>query len=286
MPIHKVSGGYKWGSHGKVYPDRKGAERQAAAAHANGFVEKDVLDASLMALSDVTFAETLSKKNTTMGSKDPFAVKRTETGGKMPLPTKRIYVGDSDEPPKGVYVQPGPRGGRFYEVQVGGRASGQPVKAPPKTRGRGEEDPNQKPFGDIEIGRGGKTSRIIEEPNLRNNTIQVIRTILAREHIYPAKQQEDGTISVGYTLGEYHGDYDVRGTGPSKELAIRLTRKIGNYLSAAGLQIERHGGIIHVKPLPGDPKAEIGGLTEIHRSVVKSIFEDDIMELIDRMQEV
>ncbi len=40
MPIRKVSGGFKWGSKGKVYSSRKGAERQAAAAHANGFKEK------------------------------------------------------------------------------------------------------------------------------------------------------------------------------------------------------------------------------------------------------
>ncbi len=37
MPIHKVEGGWKWGSHGHVYPNREGAEKQAEAAHANGF---------------------------------------------------------------------------------------------------------------------------------------------------------------------------------------------------------------------------------------------------------
>jgi len=37
MPIRKVKGGYKWGGHGHVYPTREGAEKQAAAAHANGF---------------------------------------------------------------------------------------------------------------------------------------------------------------------------------------------------------------------------------------------------------
>ena len=37
MPIRKVAGGYKWGSHGHVYSNRAGAERQAAAAHAHGF---------------------------------------------------------------------------------------------------------------------------------------------------------------------------------------------------------------------------------------------------------
>ena len=39
MPIHKVKGGWKWGSHGKVYRSRKGAERQAAAAYASGYKE-------------------------------------------------------------------------------------------------------------------------------------------------------------------------------------------------------------------------------------------------------
>jgi hypothetical protein len=37
MPIHKVAKGWKWGSHGHTYSTRKGAEKQAAAAHANGF---------------------------------------------------------------------------------------------------------------------------------------------------------------------------------------------------------------------------------------------------------
>lgn len=39
MPIRKVKGGYKWGSKGKVYKDRKGAEKQAAAAYASGYKE-------------------------------------------------------------------------------------------------------------------------------------------------------------------------------------------------------------------------------------------------------
>jgi hypothetical protein len=37
MPIRKVKGGYKWGGHGKVYSNRAGAARQAAAAYANGY---------------------------------------------------------------------------------------------------------------------------------------------------------------------------------------------------------------------------------------------------------
>ena len=37
MPIRKVNGGYKWGDSGKVYPTRKQAEKQAAAAYASGY---------------------------------------------------------------------------------------------------------------------------------------------------------------------------------------------------------------------------------------------------------
>ena len=40
MPIRKVKGGYKWGGHGKTYKSRKGAVKQAQAAHANGYKGK------------------------------------------------------------------------------------------------------------------------------------------------------------------------------------------------------------------------------------------------------
>lgn len=40
MPIHKVQGGYRWGTHGKVYKTRAGAARQARAAHASGYKPK------------------------------------------------------------------------------------------------------------------------------------------------------------------------------------------------------------------------------------------------------
>ncbi len=37
MPVRKVKGGYKWGSKGRVYKTREGAERQARAAYASGY---------------------------------------------------------------------------------------------------------------------------------------------------------------------------------------------------------------------------------------------------------
>ena len=40
MPIRKVKGGYKWGSKGKVYKTKAGAQRQARAAYASGYKKK------------------------------------------------------------------------------------------------------------------------------------------------------------------------------------------------------------------------------------------------------
>jgi len=45
MPIHKAKGpkggkGYQWGNSGKVYPTKKQAAKQAAAAYASGYKKK------------------------------------------------------------------------------------------------------------------------------------------------------------------------------------------------------------------------------------------------------
>jgi len=40
MPVHKVKGGYQWGTKGKVYPTRAQAEKQARAAYASGYKAK------------------------------------------------------------------------------------------------------------------------------------------------------------------------------------------------------------------------------------------------------
>lgn len=39
MPVHKVNGGWQWGSTGKVYPTRQQAERQGQAIYASGYRE-------------------------------------------------------------------------------------------------------------------------------------------------------------------------------------------------------------------------------------------------------
>ena len=40
MPVHKVKGGYRWGSKGKVYKKKADAERKRRAAYASGYGKK------------------------------------------------------------------------------------------------------------------------------------------------------------------------------------------------------------------------------------------------------
>lgn len=40
MPVRKVAGGYKWGSHGKVYKSKAKAARQGRAIYASGYKGK------------------------------------------------------------------------------------------------------------------------------------------------------------------------------------------------------------------------------------------------------
>lgn len=40
MPVHKVKGGYQFGTTGKVYSTKAQAEKQAAAIYASGYKEK------------------------------------------------------------------------------------------------------------------------------------------------------------------------------------------------------------------------------------------------------
>ena len=40
MPVRKVAGGYKWGTHGKVYKSKAKAARQGRAIYASGYKGK------------------------------------------------------------------------------------------------------------------------------------------------------------------------------------------------------------------------------------------------------
>ena len=69
MPIRKVKGGYKWGSKGKVYRNRKDAERQAAAAYASGYVKKGWQDVLKKEIDDFDNRMEQADKNLRIASK-------------------------------------------------------------------------------------------------------------------------------------------------------------------------------------------------------------------------
>ena len=58
MPVHAVAGGFRWGTHGHIYPTRAGAQRQAAAIYASGYREDAMRRKAARALKASRKAET------------------------------------------------------------------------------------------------------------------------------------------------------------------------------------------------------------------------------------
>jgi len=62
MPVHPVPGGFQWGQHGKVYPNKAGAVDQMQAAIANGF-KGDSGNKSSHKAAQTTAIQNLMKKH-------------------------------------------------------------------------------------------------------------------------------------------------------------------------------------------------------------------------------
>lgn len=43
MPVHRVKGGFRFGSSGKIYPTKAGALAQARAIYASGYKEENTM---------------------------------------------------------------------------------------------------------------------------------------------------------------------------------------------------------------------------------------------------
>jgi len=97
MPVRKVKGGYKFGSSGKVYPTRAGAERQQRAAYANGYRG--------MAIG--------GKMSTGDDAKD-LEICRMGKGGKTKKSKSRVNEA-------GNYTKPGMRKALFNKIKAGGK---------------------------------------------------------------------------------------------------------------------------------------------------------------------
>lgn len=96
MPVKKVKGGYKFGSSGKVYPTRAGAERQQRAAYASGYKPKKAAYGGKMSTGD--------------DAKDLDIIRMGE-GGKT-----KSKVNES-----GNYTKPSMRKRLFNSIKAGGK---------------------------------------------------------------------------------------------------------------------------------------------------------------------
>lgn len=113
MPIRKVSGGYKWGSSGKVYPTRAGAVRQAQAAYASGYKGTDKKKAGGFVSTGNDAADLAlirASKNIDDG-----------TGGRGTTSMKRGGQAKSRVNEAGNYTKPGMRKRLFEKIKAGGK---------------------------------------------------------------------------------------------------------------------------------------------------------------------
>ncbi len=110
MPVKKVKGGYKFGSSGKVYPTRAGAERQQRAAYANGY--RGMASGGFVSTGDdAKDLEVLrSAKNIDDG---PIGMKG---GGKTKKKKSKSRVNEA-----GNYTKPSMRKRLFNKIKAGGK---------------------------------------------------------------------------------------------------------------------------------------------------------------------
>ena len=110
MPVKKVKGGYKFGSSGKVYPTRAGAERQQRAAYANGY--RGMAAGGFVSTGDDAKDLKIlrSAKNIDDG---PVGMKK---GGKTKKKKSKSRVNEA-----GNYTKPSMRKRLFNKIKAGGK---------------------------------------------------------------------------------------------------------------------------------------------------------------------
>ena len=136
MPIRKVSGGYKWGNSGKVYPTRAGAVRQAQAAYASGYTKKKKAGGFVSTgndAADLAMIRASKSVDDGTGGRGTTSMKR---GGSVPRGYHRMPDGsvmkDSAHMSKGGktksrvneagnYTKPGMRKRLFEKIKAGGK---------------------------------------------------------------------------------------------------------------------------------------------------------------------
>lgn len=198
---------------------------------------------------------TLARKK---GQSEYFAVHEDDSGDRVPLPKERIYLKDGEDAPQSVFVQEGPRGGRFYEIPK----KGKPTTVKPAAESGGSMSnvvvqPAANP--EREVKPTPSTSQTMEVAVPFESTMAKIKAALATAGIKQAQRLSNGQSSGGYDL-ETHGDkFEVYGRGRTESEATRMTRVISEALYSSDLDSRQEDDHVVVEALTGDPMDELFG---------------------------
>lgn len=168
----------------------------------------------------------------------------------MPLPGERVYLRENEKPPSGVYVQDGPRGGRFYVAKD--PKSAQEVETPKNTGGSmGDVTTTSAKNPEREVVSPGEEESTIEVEMSSENTVARVKEALARESIPYSVGGKPG-----YTLTDLTDQVEVTAVHTDDDKAKRLARRIDSILGQDGLDSRRDGAVCAVALLEGDSSDE------------------------------
>lgn len=190
------------------------------------------------------------RRPTSLRQEDPWRTKQSGTGRRMPLPGERIYLRENEKAPAGVYVQDGPRGGRFYVAKDPGSS---PEIEPPKGTGgsMGSVVSTSDKNPDREVVTPGSEESTVEIEMSSENTVARVREALARENIPYSVSGKPG-----YTLTDLTDQVEVTAVHPDGGKATQLARRIDSVLGQDGLDSRRDGLVCSVALLKGDTSDE------------------------------
>lgn len=301
MPIRKVKGGYKWGSHGKVYPSRKGAERQAAAAYASGYTGK----AEINYKNEKVDGEMLEKKklkkeielvknsiekienqlltksvDSVLDSSNSIINKKIRRRGRhrptMFKPKDYFAVKQSDTlqavqlPQNRIYLKEGeePPAGAF--VQMGPR--GGKFYIDQKRQVTQEEQKEGRIAGSmpmVQVQPHTNPEREVDSELEENKTLEVpdagVSTLrIIREALTEDRVPVATPNKLGYQIVESPAEINVLAVGPGSSTRERknMAGRIERAISSTGLDFEREGDVVHVQHLKSDPAIAITDVVE------------------------
>ena len=199
--------------------------------------------------------QTFERKKT---KEEHFAVHEDDSGERVPLPKERYYLKEGEEAPPSVFVQEGPRGGRFYEVQARGKAASEgPAKEGAGSMGVVVDNPEGNPARETKP--TPKTSQTVEVEEPFESTIARIREALASAKIPQAEKRPDGRSTPGYEIETRDDNFRVFGRGQTDDEAERVFRLVSRTLENSDLDVMIEDDHVVVEALEGDPMEDLFG---------------------------